>query len=382
MLTSQSLRTIVRAMIDISNLKKHAEDLLHRAGDGASQEKAAGLVETIEKIEGERANTIRVLEETKEISLRRHEASRSHWKEILGIVTPFLSTIILAGSLVLQGFTFTKLEQDKNNELNRQQQDKTNELRHQEELAEKARWTEALKVLSESEKRSPAAALLRSFTASPYKELARKEAITLLVGRENNASAFQELFNSVFLPADWDSLPDILQLNKELFEQQNPFLLKQWDFSTKTADPRKLQGTEKRSLDRLEAELSVIRSAIAPLLTSRRPANVELNLKSVDLSECDLSNADLSGADIEAAGLSNVLLDNANLDNIKSFQTSGFVDSPWWHAKRISPDLLNYLKNNFRFEEQRKEFYKKSKLPLSEQDYEDSIKRLDQQGPR
>jgi hypothetical protein len=368
-------------MIDISNLRKHAEDLLQQPGDGASQEKAAGLVETIEKIEGERANTVRVLEETKEISLRRKEAARSHWKEVLGIVTPFLTTLVLAGSLVFQGVTFKTLERDKANELSQLEQDKANELNHQADLAEKARWTEALKVLSESEKTSPAAALLRSFTTSPYKEYARKEAYTLLIGRENDASKFRELFNSTLLPADWDSLPDILQLNRELFEQENLLLLKQWDFRAGKADPSRLQGTEKKNLDRLEAEVSATRSAIVPLLTSKRPANIGLNLKSVGLGDCDLSNADLSGADIEAANLASVLLDNANLDNVTSFQTSEFSYSPWWHAKRIGPDLLNYLKSHFRYDEQ-EERYKKSKLPLNEKDYEDSIDRLAHQESR
>jgi hypothetical protein len=357
-------------MIDISKLKSHATELLERSGDDSSQERAAALIKTIEEIEGERANTIKILEETKEISLRRKEEARSRSKELFGIVTPFVTTLVLAGTLIFQGITFRASERDK-----------TAESQRQIDLAEKARWTEALKLLSEAEKRSPAAALLRSFTTSPYREYAQKETFTLLKGRESDPSGFKELFDSTLLPADRDSLPDILQLNRELFEQENPLLLKQWDFQTKTADRTKLNDTDQQNLNRLQAEIAETTSAIVPVLTSVRPAKTELNLRSVDLFGVDLSASDLSGADIEASSFSYVLFDNANLDHITSFNTSTFQGSPWWHAARISPELLNYMKDNYPFDPQRTD-YKKSRMQLSESDYQDSLKRLTQQNSK
>jgi len=109
-----------------------------------------------------------------------------------------------------------------------------------------------------------------------------------------------------------------------------------------------------------------------------RPPNIELDLNGCAIWEQDVSNMDFGSAnlemvDVESSDLRGVNFSGANLfrayidysnltgtdfsnANVKDASFVGLQASnskwertAWWRAKRISPDLLKYLQDNYKF---------------------------------
>lgn len=353
-------------MIDISKLSSHAEISLNKAVDEPSLEKAAEFIKLLDEIENERAATLKLLAEQQEIESRRNEGRRWNVKDTISVITPMLTTIVLAGTLVFQTYSFRQAEQDKIGEVQRQA-----------DLAEKTRWTTALKEVSELEKQSTASALLRSFNTEPYKSYARDETVTLLIARESDPAAFKSLFNSTLVPSDWKTLPYILDIHRRLTEQERLLTTKEYIAATRTSDRNRLTKSERERDDALLTELDVTLSGILPVLKSARPADTVLDLRSMSFSNANLSDANLDGANIEDSNFFYTLFENTDLSDVKGFEHSGFTGSIWWHASRISPDLLHYLENNAAYDANEKD-YPPTKIVISPAEYQSSIKRLSQ----
>jgi Pentapeptide repeats (8 copies) len=114
--------------------------------------------------------------------------------------------------------------------------------------------------------------------------------------------------------------------------------------------------------------------AIAPLLTGPRPKGQVVDLRSAWFNGGDWHGVDLSGADIENIDLRNTDLAGADLGEIRSFSRAYLWRTNWWDAKRISPELLEYLVSRAPLDENGR--YGKNFVQVSQHDYEDAISRL------
>jgi hypothetical protein len=350
-------------VIDIEKLRTIAEDLASNATDSDSAQKAAVLAKLIAEIENQQSSSRKLQTETEDILRRQKESNKSRLKDLITSVTPLLTTAILAGTLIFQAYSFKETERDK-----------TLDTQRQAELAEKTRWADALKVLSTSEGISPASALLQSFTTSPYKEYARSQVFRLLLQKTNNPEVFSELFKTNLVPVNWDSADEVFQLNKRLFAQLNPLLLKQWNPNTRSAIESRLSTSERLQKDNLLADIDVTLSAILPLLKSSRPPDKKLDVEDMSFYSADLSRADLHDVSIEGCDFDSTKLEGADMSGIKSFAYTQFVRSTWWHAAKISPPLLAFLAKQFPFDPKGADY--PAGAQLSESDYQTSLERL------
>src|SRR5437763_16972235 len=94
------------------------------------------------------------------------------------------------------------------------------------EREEDLRWTEAVKLLSQAEKISPAGVLLKSFAKSQrYGAQAYKTAVQILI-KTDDPQLFANLFGSVFDPVDWNNLSQVVELNRTLDSERNSLVSK------------------------------------------------------------------------------------------------------------------------------------------------------------
>ncbi len=319
-------------MDTVEKIREHAYVIRGSEGPDAI-EKAAQLLKTASDIEEQEANVSKLKAERKKLE-QDLVSSRNHLKDILTAVTPLLTTLILAGTLVFQILQSNQAAREKRQETERQTQ-----------TAEQARFTEALKVIQTSEKISPAATLLNTFTTEPYKSEARQMGIKLLL-RANSADEFQDLFSSIFEPVTPVDLPILLQLNRSLAAQYNPIAFLVYDPVTHELRSSKIDAANSKAVDQLSAELETVSSKIGLILQGKRVGGAELNLSFVNFPSVNLKGANLSGANLSSAGFSQAILDGCDLSGITEFQNAAFYHTAWWHAARISPTLLNYLENS------------------------------------
>src|ERR1035437_5569338 len=131
--------------------------------------KAAELLKTASDIEQQQLNTSKLDADRRKVEQDLLEP-RSHLKDTLAAITPLLTTTILAGTLIFQ------IYQNHHADI-----EKRAETAHQSQLAEQARFADALKVLQSSEHISPVATLLNTFTVEPQRSEARQMALKLLL---------------------------------------------------------------------------------------------------------------------------------------------------------------------------------------------------------
>lgn len=349
---------------DIQRIKEVA-DSLTGSENGDSITKAAELLKFVAEIENQRAQTRR-LENEVEDSAKHTKLKET--KEFIALTAPLVTTLVLAGTLALQGIQFTRSERDKDADAQRQRDAASQQAKQQRDTEEDAIWADALKQLASSEKWSPSAMLLRRFGNSPrYASEAQLTAVRLMLLKTANASDFNGLFESVFVPVKWESLSQVIAIDTQLHQQVEPLLVKAWDEKTHTTRWDRTKPTEKKQFDNLNAELGYISGQLAILLKGKRPPSQSLNFRSMVLWDTDLKGADLSGADFTGSNLSNLNLEGANLSGadlrsssmvflnleganlsaITSFASVSFVDSAWWESSAISPQLCAHLKETF-----------------------------------
>lgn len=317
---------------DIQRIKRVAASLTE-SENAETVAKAAELLKCVSEIENQRAETRKMEDEVQ--NLEKHKKINDI-KEFIALLGPLITTFVLAGTLALQSYQFSRTERDKAAEAQRQA-----------DAAEDVSWGDGIKLLTSSSPLSPAAVLLKRFAKSPrYAEQARLIAVDLLL-KTSDPSLFKSLFGSAFVPVEWESLPQVIETDRQLYQKANPLLVKAWDFETKTQHIERLTQDEKRQLDYLNLELDYICGTVAILLKSQRAPSQALDFHSTALWDTDLQGADLSGADITGCNLQSLNLKGANLGSITRFEGSVFAGSAWWEASQVSRPLRAYLEKNF-----------------------------------
>jgi Pentapeptide repeats (8 copies) len=335
-------------MSDAIERIRQVADSLSSLGDAENIRKSAELFKLLAEIENQHAQAKKIEEDLLDVRVNRKTKDR---KEIIALLAPVVTTVVLAGTLVLQGVQFARTEKDKDLDAQRQREATAVQTKRLADEAEDTRWAEALKLLSSSEKISPAAVLLNRFTKSlRYAGEARLTAEKVLLLNSLDSGAFQNLFGSVFVPVTWENLSMVEDINRQLYQKVNPIMVKAWDDKKKTLIWGKVSKREKHEYDELDVDLDYISEQLAFLLKGKRDANQSLGFYSMALWDTDLQGADLSGADLSSSNLSNLNLIGANLTTITKFNWSVFSGSAWWEASAISPELRVYLEERYPFD--------------------------------
>jgi len=352
---------------DIKKIGNVAHSLAE-SGNPDEVVKGAELLKLVAEIENQRAQTKKVQSEYEDLT-----KGSKNWKEFTAILAPVVTSIVLAGTLFLQSYQFARTERDKAADAQRQRDAVAAQTKHEADAAEDANWADSLKLLSNSEKLSPAAVLLKRFINSPrYSQEAHLTAVQLLL-KTSDPEAFQALFSSIFEPISWANLPQVLDIDRQLFQKDNVLLLKAWDDTAQKQILKRLNADEKAKLSYLTSQLDYISEKMAVLLKGQRPVSYPLDFHWIALWNTDLRGADLTGAVINGANMTNVDLDGANLNVAGQLEVSPVFDqSAWWQASKINPQLLSLLQLQYPFDTTAT--YRGGHF--TEQDYQAALNRL------
>ena len=317
---------------------------LTQSGDPDKVAKGAELLKVLAETENHRVQTAKLQDE-----LNDPNKKKKNWKELIAILSPVITSVVLAGTLFLQSYQFARTEKDKAAEAREQREAATAKEKRDAEAAEDASWADALKLLAGSEKISPAAVLLKRFSASPrYSEEARRTAIELLLAKAGDPAAFESLFDAVFQPPKWDNLPQMAQIDRQLDQRVEPIISKAFDPKTNIMNPDRLSKSDRERYDNLHTEINYVSAALGLLLRSPRPPSQQLDLHNTAIWETDLKGANLTGADINGANLSNLNIEKVDMSGV-GIPEGGVAlwGTAWWEASTMSPDLLAYLEKNW-----------------------------------
>jgi hypothetical protein len=298
---------------------------------------AADLLKTASDLEYQEAAIEKLILERQKLAQDLRD-SRRFWGSGWVAATPLITSCILAGTLGFQ--IWQGAQQSK--QARAAETEKQNELLRQEERAEQARFTEALKTISADEKISPAAILLNSFTREPQKGQARQMALKLLRSAKSEGE-FEALFSGNLEPLTRDDLPMVVQLDRDVAGEYFQLSTSLNSGTAKVHGAKKLEEQSEKH-DLLSSEIFYVSGKIAILLKLPRKNGSEINLSNATITGVDLKGVDLRGADLSGVDFTSVNFERCDLSDITRYDTARFYYSPWWHASRISNDLLTYLK--------------------------------------
>ncbi len=176
-----------------------------------------------------------------------------------------------------------------------------------------------------------------------YRDDARAVAVNLMLQHED-VEMFRDVFGSTFQPLSWESVPQIVALDRSLSAIMNP-LADRILRSPNGVDP--LTTTERREYDSRRDAVAYLCGQLATVLRKPPPNGATVDLSQVQVGECDFSDVHLSGADLTGFVPSRVEFSRADLSAITKFAQSDWATSDWWQAAQISPELLRYLEDCF-----------------------------------
>jgi len=363
-------------MNDTEQLRQIAASILEGHPDEAAALKGAELLKLASEIDTQRAETRKLAAEEQKINDDLKESQQvkkhTHVKDYIALLAPLFTTVVLAGTLVQQSYQFVQSEKTKQAQFVQSERDKDAEARRQADAAEDLRWADAVRLLSQSEKLSPAGVILKSFIKSErYGGPANQTAMQVLV-KTNDPVVFADLFNTTFDPVSWNNVQQVIELDRTLSSEVNPLLIKTWDGKTETNQTANLNPAERQEYQYLDKALSFISSKLAPVLKGPRPSSAnKLDLRSIDFYG-DFEGADFSGADISGSTMASLNVKGANFTGVVGYETVPFNSTPWWRASKIDQNMLQYLIERFPYKETRT-FYS----PASSQaDYDVGVARL------
>jgi hypothetical protein len=353
----------VNDMDPAATIRDRALKLLE-TDDWDSTTKAAELLKMASEIEQQEANTSKLEADRKKVE-QDLSNSYNRWKDLLATATPLFTTVILAGTLIFQ----ISQSHEANKEIRQADAEKRAEALRQAQQSEQTRFTDALKLVQSSEKISPAATILNTFTVEPQRSEARQMGLKLL-SRAQSIDDFQDLF-SIFEPVTIVDLSTLLQLNRSVEARYAPLATKA-DAAGKN-DTSKMTPAERSSYQTLSAEIKFTSQKIALLLQRPRATGSQLDLSDTSFNSADLKGADLNNANLDYAVFGWDNLDGCDLTQTKNFDHTVFVHTAWWHAARIDRPLLEYLEVNAPYRGQPDY---PSGAPVNDDDYAKSLARL------
>lgn len=333
-------------MNDTDQIRHIAASILEGSHDEAAVRQGAELLKLASEIDNQRAGARKLAAEEQKIN----DDLNSHIKGYIALLAPLFTTIVLAGTLLQQSHQFVQSEKTKQDQFTQAEKDKDSEARREADAAEDLRWADAVRLLSQSEKLSPAGVIVKSFIKSErYGAPANQTALQILV-KTNDPDLFADLFTTIFDPVSWDNVAQVSDLDRRLFSEANPLYMKSWNPRTLRNDLTKLNPAEKREWEYLEKDLTFVSARLALLLKGQRPPGTKLNLRSI-VFYGSFEGADFSAADIAGSTMSAIDVKGADFGGVTGYDGVPFQATAWWRASKIDVGLLEYLIKNYPYDE-------------------------------
>jgi hypothetical protein len=344
-----------------SSLLGKAENAASVTDLAAAVEKAAGVLKLAAEMDRGRSELAKLTEETSRLkyenktALKRERSERI--RDYVALLTPLVTIVTLAATLIAQNWQFLRSEKDKREE------------------AQDAQWQDAVKAISASGALSPAVVTLEPFLRSAkYGERAKDVAVSLL-SNSSDQVFFNSLFGPALTPVNWTNIDRLLQLNRALAARGTPIWVKAYgngkqdDFNLK-----RLVTAELATYNYIDSAATVITSEIGSVLKTPRPPGAPTNLSATFLRNADWSGLNLSGLNLENANLSNLDLQNAELEGVTKFAGVAIAYTAWWEVRSINRPLLEYLEGNSKFVPGRA--YGPRNEMVKQADYDKAVQRL------
>lgn len=313
-----------------SSLLGKAENASNVADLAAAVEKAAGVLRVAAETDKTRTELAKLsqeiskLQHENETALRRERSERM--RDYVALLTPLVTIVTLAITLVAQNWQFLRSEQNKREE------------------ALDVQWRDAVKTISASGELSPGVIALQPFLRSEkYGAQARDVAVNLL-SHSSDVVFFTNLFGPALTPA-LDHMGRTVRLTRELNARSNVLWTKVWNGTTNRSDFGKLTKEERASWDYIEAVIPTITAEIGSALKAR-PLTQSIDLSGAFFKNGDWSGINFSGVNFENIYLNSMDLKNADLEGVTDFSGAALYYTAWWQAASINRPLLDYLKAN------------------------------------
>ena len=295
----------------------------------AAVEKAAGALKMAAEMEKTRGELVML---TNQISKLQHEnetavkrASSERVRDYVALLTPLVTIIILAATLVAQNWQFVRSERDKR------------------EDAMDAQWQDAVKTISASGALSPGVVALQPFLRSTkYGDQAREAAVNLLVN-SSDPSFFISLFGTALAPVTWTNVDRVVRFDRALIARADPVFAKASNAETESVNMTGLSRGELDTYSYVDSAFRVISSQVGSVLKTPRPAAAHTDFSATLFKSSDWQGVNLSGVNLENARLIWTNLQNAELEGLTRFSGASLYRTTWWEAKSINRPLLEYL---------------------------------------
>jgi hypothetical protein len=354
----------------MKQVRAAASALLNKAEESASVtdlaaavEKAAGALKLAAEMEKTRSELVKL---TTEISKLQHEnetavrrAGSERMRDYVALLTPLVTIIVLAATLVAQNWQFLRSERDKREE------------------AMDAQWQDAVKTISASGALSPGVIALQPFLRSTkYGEQARDAAVNLLVN-SSDPSFFISLFGTALAPVTWTNLERMVRFDRALVARADPVWNKTFNAEKQKEDATGLSKTEFQTYTYVDSAFAVITSQVGSVLKTPRPAGANTDLSATFFKNGDWQGINLSGLNLEGARFVWTDLRDAELEGLTQFSGASLDRTAWWEARSINRPLLEYLKVASPFKPEVR--YGPHDVIIQQADYDKAIQRLNSQ---
>jgi hypothetical protein len=332
----------------IKQVRLAATSLLERAEKGSSVPDLAAAVEKA-------AGALKLAAEMEKARNQRAERVRDY----VALLTPMITIIILAATLVTQNWQFLRSERDKREE------------------AMDAQWQDAVKTISASGALSPGVVALQPFLRSAkYREQAHDAAAHVLAN-SSDPTFFTTLFGTALTPVTWDNVYRLIQLDRGFRARLDPIFAKTFDAAKQANDWNRLSLDERATRNYALNAVPVIASEIGGLLRTPHPPGVHIDLSGTYFNHGDWRGADLSGANLDNIQWNYCSLQNAELGGVTQFSGAILLGTPWWEAKSINRPFLDYLTTNFKLNPGLP--YGPSNAKVTQDEYDAAVQRLQSQ---
>jgi hypothetical protein len=325
---------------EMERVRAAASALIEKAGSASSVtdaatalEKAAGALKVAEEIAKTRTELTKFQEEISKLKRENEKASTREISErirdYVALLTPLVTIITLAATLIAQNWQFLRSERDKR------------------EDALDAQWNDSVKFISTSGALSPGVIALQPFLHSPkYGERAKELAVTLL-SSSSDPVFFTSLFDAALVPVGWDNFDRVLRLDHALIVRASPLFDKIWDEAKYQNDLTRLAKDERPTYDYVIRVVPVITAQIGSVLKTEKPPGRQIDLSAMYFQDGDWKGIDFGNANVERTYFSGLDLRDSELKGVTKFDFASFYATAWWEVKSISKPFLEYLMRTF-----------------------------------
>ncbi|MEA2328581.1 MAG: hypothetical protein QOE68_3540 [Thermoanaerobaculia bacterium] len=335
-LEMQKLREIVSIMLD-----KARDGELADAADAV--QRAADILKLPLDLERARAELKKLaLEQSKldretQMTYLRERSERV--TAMVSVITPLLSIITVAGTLMFQTWQF------------RQTEAATRKAAEQSAIstrtaAEEASWSSAMAGPLDSQNSWPKVLAVVPFLRSPVHAKEARSTLLHVMVETTDAGVFDELFARLFPAPDWSNIDEVLRLVRGLTVKAFQVYGKSWDEKRNSNDLDRLSDSEKMTDNYVGYVLPKLGAVVGSVLRTTRPKNQKLDLSSTLIKNCDWRGTSLRDAQTESMTFRRVDIDDSDL-SVADVHFVSFQWTAWWKASVISPNLRRFLRTHY-----------------------------------